>query len=76
MWAYVIGGGVISFCTTWAAVVGHRCRERSVDRLATAREKGVNFDLPAAIERLHPPPRRRVVSDLASLLFTPRRPSD
>jgi hypothetical protein len=54
---------MLAVCTAavkaWPIIVSHQCHERSVERLAAAREKGVAFDLPAAIEQLQP--RARVI---------------
>jgi len=60
MWYFVIGGGGLVSVTAagikaWSAVAAQWSRERSVDRLALARENGADFDLPAAIEQLHVP---------------------
>lgn len=73
MWYLVIGGGLVSVTTAgikaWSLVAAQRSRERSVDRLALARENGADFDLPAAIEQLHVPASSRwtlVTSDSSS----------
>jgi hypothetical protein len=57
MWTVVIGSGVAGAVAAgfraWSTIESQRSRERSVARLALARESGADFDLPAAIEQLH-----------------------